>query len=262
MISSTSNERVKYVSSLHRTGVRRQERVFVLEGVRLVEEALAAGLVPQLVLGNPDLLERSARGRELWGRLRGFNALAVTENVLRHVSDTVTPQGVVAVMPAAESKRPADLGHLALVLDGVRDPGNVGTILRSAEASGVTTVVLTPDCVDAYNPKVLRGAMGAHFHLNLMIELGWPEIGELLGQRPIWVAAAAEGMRHFEVDWTGSQSLVVGGEASGASEEARRRASGFVHIPMVGRAESLNAAVAASVILFEALRQRTVSGLD
>ncbi|MBI4321630.1 MAG: RNA methyltransferase [Chloroflexi bacterium] len=262
MITSTSNERVRYVRSLYRTEVRREERAFAIEGVRLVEEALDAGMVPKLVLADTDLLEKSARGRQLLGRLRQHQWLAVSEKVLRYVSDTITPQGIVAVLPVPEVERPEDLGPLVLVLDGLRDPGNVGTIIRSAEASGVIVAAFTPDCVDVHNPKVLRAGMGAHFRLKILADMGWPEIDALLGGRPVWVAAAAQGLPHFEVDWTVDSSLIVGGEAFGASDESRRRATGFVHIPMLGRAESLNAAVAASVILFEALRQRLADKLN
>lgn len=259
MITSTANERVKYVRSLHRAEVRLRERSYIAEGVRLVEDALRAGLSPKLVLVAPDQLEKSPRGRHLLGRLRPFETIPVSERVLAYAADTVTPQGVVAVLPYPEVKEPKALGPLVLVLDGIRDPGNAGAILRSAEASGVTAVILTPDCVDVFSPKVVRAAMGAHFRLTLMPELGWARIVPILSGRPIWVAAAKKGLAYFQVDWTQESALVIGGEAYGASEEAIKAATGFVHIPMAGEAESLNAAIAASVIFFEALRQRMIA---
>ncbi len=257
MITSTANERIKYVRSLHRAEVRRREKSYIVEGVRLVEDALRSGLHPKLVLIEPDQLEKSARGRRLLDHLRSFQPIHVSERVLEYAADTVTPQGVVAVVPYPEVKEAKELGPLVLVLDGIADPGNAGTMLRSAEASGVATVVLTPDCVDVFSPKVVRAAMGAHFRLTLLPELKWTDIVRVLDGRPIWVADMEKGPAYFEVDWTKESALVIGSEAHGASEEAERSATGFVHIPMVGRAESLNAAIAASIILFEALRQRT-----
>ncbi|MCL5263608.1 MAG: RNA methyltransferase [Chloroflexi bacterium] len=257
MITSTSNEKVKYVRSLRRAEVRRQERSFIVEGVRLVEEALRAGLQPALVFANLDQMEKTARGRHLLARLQEFHPIAVSERVLEYAAETVTPQGVVAVLPMpAVEEEPGDLGPLALVLDGLRDPGNVGTILRSAEASGVKAVILTPDCADVFSPKVVRAAMGAHFRLKLLPERDWTNIKHLLKHRPIWVASAGQGVSYFQVDWTREAGLVVGSEAAGPSQEAQNAATGFVQIPMAGEAESLNAAIAASVIMFEALRQR------
>ncbi|MBI2953834.1 MAG: RNA methyltransferase [Chloroflexi bacterium] len=256
MITSTANERVKYVRYLHRADVREREKCFIVEGVRLVEEALQAGLEPKLALVNPSQLEKSARGRHLLGRLRSFEAIPVSERVLGYAADTVTPQGVLIVVPYPQPGETQDLGPLALVLDGLRDPGNTGTILRSAEASGVKVVILTPDCADVFSPKVVRAGMGAHFHLTLLPGSQWPDIKRKLDGRPIWVATAETGLAYFEVDWTRESALVIGGEAHGPSEEGRRAATGFVNIPMAGPAESLNAAVAASIILFEALRQR------
>ena len=137
----------------------------------------------------------------------------------------------------------------------MRDPGNLGTILRSAEAAGVGQVLLAPGTVDAYNPKVVRGAMGAHFRLPLE-SLDWPAIAERVAGRAVWLADAAGEIAYDQVDWTAPSALIVGGEAAGAGQRAAELATGRVCIPMTGGAESLNAAMAATVILFEAARQR------
>lgn len=144
---------------------------------------------------------------------------------------------------------------LLLILDRVRDPGNLGTILRSAEAASVGHVLLSPGTVDHYNPKVVRGAMGAHFRLPV-ISLDWPAIAEQAGRRAVWLADAAGELSYDAVDWTQPSALIVGGEAAGAGQEAAVLATGRVSIPMAGGAESLNAAMAATVILFEAARQQ------
>jgi len=208
------------------------------------------------VLVAPELLGRTGRGAQLLDRLREFPCLAVTERVLESVSDTVTSQGVVAVLPAPQPEASRDLGPLLLVLDGVRDPGNLGTILRAAEASGVVRTVALVGCADAYSPKVVRAAMGAHFHLALLSDSSWGEVERLVAGRPTWLAEMRGGVPYDEVDWRRDSALIVGGEAAGASFEAERIATGKVSIPMAGRAESLNAAMAASILVFEAARQR------
>jgi len=255
-ITSITNKKVKYVRSLHQRRVRYKERRFIVEGLRLAEEALKAGAVPTLAFFTPDLSD-SQRGRELLAAIESLTGeyFVVTEKVMGALSDTVSPQGILMVVPFVELPVPAN-PWLVLVVDRVRDPGNLGTILRSAEAAGVSQVILTPSTVDAYNPKVVRGAMGAHFHLPMATGISWSEITEALGNRQILLAEAKGDMVYYEVDWTKPSALIVGGEAEGASPEAKRLATARVMIPMQGKAESLNVAVAASVILFEAARQR------
>ncbi len=173
-------------------------------------------------------------------------------------SDTQTPQGVLAVVPFVNLEpRPG----LLLILDGIRDPGNLGTILRSAESAGVGQVLLAPGTVDLYNPKVVRGAMGAHLRLPALSQ-DWHSIGQRARDRAVWLADAAGDTAYHAVDWTQPSALLVGGEASGAGQEAADLATGKLSIPMTGGAESLNAAMAATIILFEAARQRQISTLE
>ena len=256
MIISVANEKVKYVRSLYRRRVRYRERRFVIEGVRLMEEAFRAGIVPALLFYNEGL-DAVPGGRELLAEMQkvGDPAFAVSERVMKALADTVSPQGVLAVVPFVELDPPPSLS-LALVVDRLRDPGNLGSILRSANAAGVEQVILAPKTVDPYNPKVVRGAMGAHFRLPI-VALSWPEIAEtLVGVRVLLADVRAE-QAYYEVDWTQPSALIIGGEAHGASPEAMELAAATIAIPMPGEAESLNAAMAASVILFEAARQRS-----
>ena len=258
VITSTANERVKFVRSLQQTRARRDERAFLAEGVRLVEDALLAGLIPRLALVDPDRLGQSDRGVALLAALRagrGAEVLDVSERVLASASETVNPQGVVAVFAIPIPPASPDLGRIALVLDGIRDPGNLGTILRAAEAAGGTRSVLLIDCADVWAPKVLRAGMGAHFRLTLLPDLDWSAARRLLVDRPTWLADMTGGVAHDDVNWRRDSALVMGGEAAGASGEGARAATGLVSIPMAGRAESLNVAMAASIILFEAARQ-------
>ncbi len=253
MITSTRNEWVKYVRSLARRRVRQQEGRFVVEGTRLVDEVARAGIRPALVLCTEEWAG-SAAGQRLLPLLRpaGEGDWLVSERVLAACADTQTPAGVLVVVPFLHL--PPRQG-LILILDGLRDPGNLGTILRSAEAAGAGRVLLAPSTVDPYNPKVVRGAMGAHFRLPVAC-LDWTAIAEQVSRRAVWLAEADGDVAYDAVDWTQLSALIVGGEAAGAGEEAAALATGRVSIPMARGVESLNAAMAATVILFEAARQR------
>jgi TrmH family RNA methyltransferase len=137
----------------------------------------------------------------------------------------------------------------------VRDPGNLGTILRAAAAAGTETVLLSSDCVDAYNPKVLRAGMGAHFRI-AVAALDWAQITDTCAGLPVYLADSAGDVRYDRVDWRERWALIIGGEAHGAGAQAADMAQTRIFIPMHAATESLNAAMAASVILFEAQRQR------
>lgn len=218
---------------------------------------MKAGVVLPLIFFTPALRD-SQRGRELLAVIEDLpgECFVVTDTVMRALSDTVSPQGILAVVPFLELPPPEN-PWLVLVVDRVRDPGNLGTILRSAEAAGASQVILTPATVDIYSPKVVRGAMGAHFYLPIAT-VSWSEMAEALEDRQILLAEAKGDKVYYGVDWTKPSALIVGSEAGGASQEAERLATERIVIPMQGKAESLNVAVAASVILFEAARQRGI----
>lgn len=256
-ITSVSNPRVKQLRSLlANRKERRHERLFVVEGVRLVEEALRCGAHVDRLLYVPAQLELSERGRHLLHEARQLRvAHEATPEVLAAVSDTVTPQGVVAMLGWPD-RAPRGNG-LQLVLDALQDPGNVGTLLRSAEATGVTQVLCTRGTADLFGPKVVRSAMGAHFRLPLRQDLGWEELdAALLPADHIYLAEARAQMLYYAADWRQPSVVIVSNEANGASDGARERATKAIMIPMAQAVESLNAAVAGSVILFEAARQR------
>jgi RNA methyltransferase, TrmH family len=258
MIESQANPHVKHIRSLAADRKdRRRERLFVLEGVRLVADALASGVVLDLALYAPEQLGLTAAGQELLSELETLDvAHQASAQVVAAASDTLHPQGVVALgrWPSVEPGVPG----IILVLDAIQDPGNMGALLRSAEAVGVAEVLCTIGTVDVYSPKVVRAAMGAHMRLSITQDLSWDETGERLSFVDHVYAADAEArMPYFAADWRQPSALIIGNEAHGLSEDARALARSPIGIPMRGRAESLNAAVAGSVILFEALRQRT-----
>ena len=175
------------------------------------------------------------------------------------LSQTESPQGLVIILNQQYLPLPAAASFL-LILDGLRDPGNLGTILRTAKAAGVEGVLMAPGCADAWSPKVLRSAMGAHFHLPLLSQ-SWQEIRQTIKSFPsqitVYLADSAAGIPFTRADFCSPLALIVGSEAAGAGSEAVSLANVQVHIPMPGGSESLNAAIAAGILLFEVLRQRS-----
>ncbi|MSP12118.1 MAG: RNA methyltransferase [Chloroflexi bacterium] len=258
LISSPANSQVKFVRSLlEQKRARYHAGLFVLEGVRLVEEALRWGRGLELVLFSQDLLT-TERGRELQAAAQsnGARTVEVASQVLERLSSTVTPQGVLAVHTML-SWSPQPNPRLTVYLDALQDPGNLGTILRTCEAAGVDQVILGPGTVDLYNPKVVRAAMGAHFRLP-SYEASPDHLVERLAGVPFYLATAQGGRPYTEVDWRLPAVLIIGNEGHGPGLGARAVATAPVHIPMAQPVDSLNAATATAIILFEARRQRGI----
>lgn len=241
---------------LHTREGRREHRAFLVEGTRLVAEAVLASWPLAVVLYDPVRAGQDPALADLVSRIP--YAAQASSRAIEHASDTVTPQGIVAaatMRALRPSVEPAEA--LVLILDGIGDPGNAGTLLRSALGAGVRTVIASRHCVDLFSPKVVRGGMGAHFHLKLAVDVSWPDIRGMLGEaREMVVAEARAPLAYYRYDWRRPTALVVGGEARGPSPEALQMATARVSIPLEPEVESLNAAVAGSVILFEAKRQR------
>lgn len=256
MITSASNEKIKFARSLARKKERVAAQQFLLEGTRLIQEAQRAGANPALVFYERSAFQNDARLRSMivaWERAKR-EVYEVSVQVLRALSDTETPQGIAAVFSLPKIS-PSPNPQLTLILDRVRDPGNVGTMLRTAWAANVNSVLLAPETADAFNPKVVRAAMGAHFHLPIA-SASWDEIAEQLQNvSHVYLSDAASEISYTRADWSPPCALIVGGEAQGASADARKLATATISIPMPGSAESLNAAVAAGILLFEAVRR-------
>ncbi len=259
-ITSTRNERVKLVHALQtQAKARRRERRIVLEGVRLLSDALNCGLLPEFVfyLSEETTLDRPAY--KLFRRLdeMGVTLFSVSPAVMEHVSDLETPQGVLAVLPQPELPIP-ESPSLVLVVDEMSNPGNMGSVLRTAAASGVELILLAPNTVDPYSPKVLRGGMGAHFRLP-MVQATWQDIALRYGHLYTYLADVDGEMPYYTVDWLRPSMIIIGSEAHGSGSNARQIAGTTVSIPMASGTESLNVAVAAGVILYEVWRQRALS---
>jgi TrmH family RNA methyltransferase len=197
------------------------------------------------------------RGWELVNRMgaKGIRVEQVNAGLLNSLSATESSQGILAVLEYSELPLPPKLDFV-LVLDQLRDPGNLGTLLRSAAAAGVQAVCLSPESAEPFAPKVVRSGMGAHFRLPIRTE-SWEAIGEHLTGLKICLADL-QGVSCWQADLSIPLALIIGGEAAGVGPEARTLADTRVSIPMPGGSESLNAASAGAVLMFEALRQRQV----
>ena len=254
MITSSQNSKIKLVRALMgRAKERREANAFVVEGVRLVEEAVNSNWGFQFVLYDDSLSER---GRSQVERLRsrGVDVEMVSESLLKSMSETETPQGILAVLNNSRLPIPNSLNFI-LIPDQIRDPGNLGTLLRTAAAAGVQSVFLTTETADAFAPKVVRSGMGAHFRLPIH-SITWEEIRDHIRDLQVFVADM-DGQSCWETDLRQPLALIVGGESEGASEDARKLATQKISIPMTGNVESLNAGVAGSVLMFEVMRQRS-----
>jgi TrmH family RNA methyltransferase len=261
-LSSPHNPRIRATQRLISSKRDRyRERQYVIEGYRLVEHALARGCRPAFAF-HTAAFAATGQGASLVTALsEGPTPVwEVSPDLFDLLAGTVTPQGIVAVMPmpAPDMDRMRAAG-LVLVLDALGTPGNLGTILRTALATGVGGVVCTVGTVDPFSPKAVRGGMGAQMDLPILTDVPHEDLGALLAGRPVY-AAAAEGERTlWDVDWTVPAALVIGSEAHGVGAELRGLAAELLRVPMAPEAESLNAAVAAAAFMFAALRQRLTS---
>jgi len=257
MISSAQNPKIKRIRLLQtQTRSRKKEAAFVVEGIRLLEEALQTGQVPELVIYTRDLDER---GEQLVGRFHEKKVVCeeVSQEVLKAASDTETPQGILAVLPLHPLALPAECDFL-MIADEIRDPGNLGTLLRTAQAAGANGLLLSPGTADPFSPKVVRAGMGAHFRLPIL-NCSWEEINLITNNLTIFASDMEGDTRIWDADFTQPLALILGGEAHGPGEYSRDLADIWVNIPMNAGSESLNAAAAGAILLFEVLRQRTKS---
>jgi len=255
MITSQQNPKVKLVRALGgQPKARRKEGAFLAEGARLAEEALAAEWPIRFVLYAEGLNER---GQGLVEKLKesGSEVEKIAPNLMKSLSETETPQGLLAVLELSQLSLPQNL-NFVLIPDQIRDPGNLGTLIRTAAAAGVQAILLPPETTDAFAPKVVRAGMGAHFRLPIRT-MSWDEIKQYCKSGSLQVFLAdMNGESCWETDFRKPLALIVGGEADGANEEARELANTIVSIPMPGQVESLNAGVAGAVLMFEIVRQR------
>ncbi|MDT8900974.1 TrmH family RNA methyltransferase [Anaeroselena agilis] len=262
-IASAGNQLVKTVASLRQKKYRDELGLFTVEGVRLAEETVAAGwLVDTCVF--TAAAEADPRAAKLIGVLqeRQCRLVRVPDHLYAKISDTREPQGIMLVTPKRAAAFDDILSRMAkpiiAVLDGVQDPGNAGTVIRAADAAGCSGVVMLKGCVDLYAGKTVRATMGSLFHLPVVAGMASEELIRLLAAAGIpLIATDLSGATVYSAaDLSGPAAIVFGNEGAGVGAELLACAAERIVVPIYGKAESLNVATAAAVILYEAARQR------
>jgi TrmH family RNA methyltransferase len=258
-----NNPQVKYVRRLANHHFRDKEKKFLIEGLRFVEEAINSTWPVEMLVYSKKIMD-NPRAEHLLktAGFRNVSLLEMEEKDFGELAETATPQGIIAVATqrgqSLEDLKTGDGPALLVLVDGVQDPGNLGAIVRSADAAGAGGVILLKGTADIYNPKALRATMGSIFHLPVIQGVSAQDILFYLKQRGIkTVAGDPHGSRLlFEIDLKVPCALVAGSEAGGIGENLKENVDDLARIPMPGRAESLNVAISASIMLYEALRQR------
>ncbi|MFA7532860.1 MAG: RNA methyltransferase [Tissierellaceae bacterium] len=262
IISSVKNPLIKNIKSLHRKKERLKNSSFVIEGIKIIEEAIESNYPIKNIVYTDQLL-KVKDGENLFNKIREFhNLIYVTDNVFKEISDTENPQGVLAVAEI----RQMEINQLnfnkmlfLLYLDQLQDPGNMGTVIRTADAFNVDCIIIGQGSVDPYNPKVVRATMGSIFRVPLVYETkGYGELKYLKEKGIHLYATSLEGSKLiYEVDYKSCFILAIGNESNGISEKIISMSNGLIKIPMPGKAESLNAGIAASIIMYEVMKQRS-----
>lgn len=258
MITSLQNPTVKQIIRLKTSKGRKKTNQFIVEGLKSISELDENWQVDYLIY--------TEDGEEqVHKELAGFHPeredMLVSEQVFKAMTDTVTPQGYLAVVQQRYWEL-HDIIHMDkpffVLLDQLQDPGNIGTIIRTADAAGADAVILAHGSADIYNPKIVRSTMGSLFHLPVINKVDMSETIQNLKDKEIGVYAAhLKGATYpYELDLTGGVALLIGNEGNGLSQEIADKATNYVKVPMLGKAESLNAAIAASILAYEVVRQR------
>lgn len=265
MITSTNNQQLKAVSALLKKAKERKEKkAFVVEGPRMVVEAPAESLKAVYVSENFEKNpENQALLKELEAKCKVSGAVVevVADSVFKSVSDTQTPQGIMAVvdMPeyTLEQLLDGEKTHL-LILESIQDPGNLGTMIRTGEGAGITGVIMNKTTVDLFNPKTIRSTMGSLYRIPFFITEDLSATMELLKDKGVSLYAAhLKGEQFYtEENYTNACGFLIGNEGNGLSDEIANLADAYIKIPMEGQVESLNAAISATLLMYEANRQR------
>ncbi len=266
VITSMKNPQIKDIRGLlKRSKDRRKQGLYVVEGLKMFEEALDADLLHKAYFSESFYMEKIQKIERKKENLSYFHDLdyqVLRDDVFKQISDTITPQGVMGIIKSQEY----DLKHLLtqedvflLILEDIRDPGNLGTMIRTAEAAGVTGIIMNSSSVDIYNPKVIRSTMGSIFRMPIYIAENLYETLLKVKDNKIPIYAAhLEGEPYNNQKFNKKNAILIGNEANGLSQEISEMTDKWIKIPMKGRVESLNAAVASAILMYELARQREI----
>jgi len=258
MLTSTQNPLVKQFKKLQNAKERRETQSFLLEGTHLIEEACTAKYPLMTVCCT---LDWQAHHPELWSIVQatGERVESVSDEVIRAIATTVNPDGIVAIAPRMALAKPPIPANLTLVLSRIQDPGNLGTMIRTAAAVGVDGLWISKDSVDLDNPKVLRASAGQWFRLAMGVSDNLPELLNSYKQQGVQIVSTTSHTQtsYWDVKLSVPTLILLGNEGAGLSDDLAVLADLQVKIPMSVRVESLNVATAAALMLYEVRRQRS-----
>lgn len=260
IITSSSNKIIKDIKLLHKKKDRWKQKKFFIEGIRSVEQCIKSdGKIVHIVYSS-ELLSRDGENFLSDIENENYDFYKIPGKIFKEISDTDNPQGVLAVVEfnECELKSAYKENNFFIILDRVQDPGNLGTIIRTADAFGANGVIVTSGCVDVYNPKTIRATMGSIFQIPIVHIGDIIEVIDILKSKNINIISSSldTDKYSYDIDFKSDCALVVGNEAKGISDEVIDASDKLVKIPMAGEAESLNAAIASGVLMYEVLRQR------
>lgn len=256
-ITSKDNEMIKHIKKLKEKKYREEYNEFIIEGVKMIEEALSEKAKIKSIIICEDCKNQCAIPSDLMYEIAKLDCIYVSEKVFNTITDVINPQGIMAILEKVKNNENI-IDYTAsnyLILDNVQDPGNMGTILRTADSLGFKQIIVSKGTADVYNLKVVRSTMGAIFRVKVIETENLVKTIKTMKKHKINIYATdlRTDKSIYDVDYSKS-AVVIGNEANGVSEEVLKEATERIKIPMLGKTESLNAAVATSVILYEAFR--------
>ena len=261
-IISSTNPKIKEIKSLYRRKERWAKKLFLIEGIKIVEECIDNNYPITNIVYSDELF--NVRGGEvLFNKIKSYDGLInIPDKLYKDISDTENPQGILAVakfeVNSIENIK-VKKNPFILLLDQVQDPGNIGTIIRTADAFGIDGIIVTKGCVDIYNPKVVRSTMGSIFRVPVYHELdGIATIDRFKREGMKIYSTSLEESKYIQnINFKDASMLIIGNESKGVSKSLGSLADELIKIPMIGEAESLNVAIASSIIMYEVMRQRS-----
>ena len=258
VISSKDNEVIKNIKKLKEKKYRDLEKKFIVEGIKMVEEAVLENADMECVVVCEECINDGTVSKELLYKIAKYNCIYVTEKVFNTITEVKTPQGILAVIKKKKEVKSINYNeNIIIALDGINDPGNLGTILRTIDSSGLKQIIVSKDTAECYNPKVVRSTMGAIFRINIIEVENLKETLKNMKNNNFEVVVTSLDSKKtiYDIEYK-NKVIVIGNEANGVSKEVIEEADEKVKIPMFGKTESLNASVATGIIVYEYVRNK------
>ena len=258
VITSKDNEIIKGIRKLKDKKNREENNQYIIEGIKMIEEAIKEKAEISKIIICEECLQSDALDKKLLYEIAKFDCIYVSKKIMEHLTTVVNPQGIMAVIERTNKGSKINYNEdIILVLDGIQDPGNLGTILRTADSVNLKQIVVTKETADVFNPKVVRSTMGAIFRVNVIESDDLVKTLKEIKKNKFKIVATSLGAEEsiYDIDYK-KKAIIIGNEANGVSKAVLDIADKKVIIPMLGKAESLNASIATGVILYEYVRQK------